>query len=133
MTEASMDLTTMTLGDLADLYRDEWDQQEQANEIAREHGRRRDAIKAEIIRRMEDDGLETFKTERISLSLKEEFVPRVTDWEAVQKWIADNGRWEFMRKQLNTGPFKEMIERGEPLPDGLEATALVTLNNRRLK
>lgn len=121
----------MTLGELAERYCDAWNAQEEAQHIADEHAARRSELRQEILRAMESQGMESFKTDRITLTVKEEMVPQVTNWPGIFSWIASSGRWDLIRKQLNTGPFKELIENGEALPDGLEAVAVRNLNNRR--
>ena len=125
------DYSRLSLGELADQYRSEWDAQDELNKQAKAHGDTMREIEAVILGRMADESLEDVKTDVITLSRREELAPKVTDWESVQGWMARNGRWEFMRKQLNTGPFKEMVEAGEPMPDGLEISTFVKLNRRR--
>ena len=124
-------LTAMTLGELADQYRDEWDAQEVAQKVADNHKRQADVIGIEILARIENEDLEDVRTKRITLSRNEQLLPHVTNWDAVTQWMANGNRWEFMRKQLNTAPFREMIDRGEPLPDGLEMVMVPKLNRRR--
>lgn len=126
-----MDVAEMTLGDLAQQYRKAWDAQDEAQKIADEHASRRHELRIAILRRMEEEGLESFKDDCITLTVKEEMTPKVADWTKVFPWIYQSGKLELLRKQLNSGPFKEMIENGEPLPDGLEAVSVKTLNNRR--
>mgnify|MGYP005829272461 CR=1 FL=1 len=126
-----MDMTKLTLGELADAYRDAWDAQEDAQRVADEHASRRHQLREEILRRMESQELEQFKTDRITLTMKEEFVPKVSDWGKVFSWITGTNRWELLRKQLNTGAFKELVDSGEPLPPEIEATLVKSLNNRR--
>lgn len=125
------ELDAMTLGELAEAYYEEWCSQEKAQHVADEHSKRRDTLKGAIIRSMNAQGMESFKTDKITLTVKEEMQPQVKDWLKVLPWIAEGKRWEFVRKQLNSGPFREMLERGDPLPDGLEAVPVLILNNRR--
>lgn len=122
---------TMPLGELADLYRQVWDQQDEAQKIADEHASLRNTIRNILVARMEAQGMDSLSTDRITLSVKEEVVAQVKDWTAVLPWIASEGKWELVRRQLNNAPFREMIERGDKLPDGLEPLVVRTLNNRR--
>ena len=125
------DLSLSTVEQLADWYRTSWDAQDEAAKTAQEHGKYCKDLEHEIQRRMEKDGLETIRTERLMLSLKEELTPTVTDWPGVLAWIAASGKWELVRKQLNGAPFREMVEQGTPLPKGLEVGSFAKMNRRR--
>ena len=125
------ELTELTLGELADQYRDALDVIKLLEDQVKEHKRNNAVLQNIILQRMEESEIDTYKTEKITLTRKEELMPSVSSWDSVYNWIAEGSRWEFVRKQLNTGPFREMIERGETFPDGLEAVAIVKLNQRR--
>lgn len=121
----------LTLGDLAEQYREAWDEQDKYQKLSDEAGSRRHELRIAILRRMEEEGLESFKNDHLTLTVKEDIAPQVKDWGVVFPWIFESGKLELLRKQLNSGPIKEMIENGEALPDGLEIVSIKTLNNRR--
>lgn len=87
-----------------------------------------------IIQKMEELGLKKSATSTTSVSISENVVPQVDPehWPEVFETIYKRGYWELFRKQLNSGPFKELLAMGEEIPHVQPAT-LKKLNIRSNK
>jgi len=72
-------------------------------------------LESEIIRRATDLNIKTAGTAVAKISVSEETVPNVTDWDQVFNHIRETGAFYLLKKQLNTGPYRELIAAGNSL------------------
>lgn len=73
---------------------------------------------AEIIEILEEQGLQKMATDFATVSISTATHPRVNPehWPDVWEFIWENGLFELLRKQLNSGAFRELQSLGMELP-----------------
>ena len=63
------------------------------------------------------------------LSIKEEIVPTVQDWDEVYKYLIQTKQFELIQKRMSATAFRELLQMGMNVP-GVKATELTRVNFR---
>jgi len=116
------------------------------NDLLAEYGKTRDEIKSlqaqekelnvikreleyQITIRMQEEGLDKISNSGRTVSIKQEIVPTVEDWDALQEYIAKTSRFELLQKRMSATAYREAIGLGDDIP-GVESTELTKINFR---
>jgi len=118
-------------GELAEEYRELWDRKEELTKAAKEIGQLMDRIQGTILSKMDEEEIESFKTDTITIGVKETIKPKVADWPSVFDWIYEGGRFQLLMKSMNSRAFREIVENGDPLPDCIEIESFKKMTRRR--
>jgi hypothetical protein len=89
-----------------------------------------DALSLEVLEHLAETGSESARTEHASMSVSKQIVPNVMDWDKVYDYIREHDAFYLLRKQLNTGPYREQLELDGEIP-GTEPFEKVSLNVRK--
>lgn len=65
-----------------------------------------------------------------TISVKEEEVPNVEDWDKVYRHIQENGAFYLLSRRLLAAPYREMLDQGLDLP-GVTTTTIRKLSVRK--
>jgi len=90
---------------------------------------RQNDLDSEIIRKMEDQGLDQIANDLCTVSKKKEIVPTVEDWDVLHQHILDTKQFELLQKRMSATAFRELLQMGTPVP-GVKATELTKINFR---
>ena len=90
---------------------------------------RQNDLDSEIIRKMEDQGLDQIANDVCTISKKIENVPTVEDWPTLYKHISDTGRFELLQKRVAARAYREILQM-EPSVPGVKSTELTKINYR---
>lgn len=91
-----------------------------AQKAADEAKKEQKALEAALIERMDEVGTTRAGSATHNVSLSEETVPTVVDWEAFLGWAAENDYLGAMvQRRVNAPPYRELLAQGEEVP-GLE-------------
>lgn len=104
------------LNEMIDQMYDEREEYYKAKKESDDKEQQYKATQAMCIAKAQELGLKTAGTFKAKISISEETVPNVTDWEAVFNFVKENDAFYLLRKQLNTGPFREHLAAGEAIP-----------------
>tara|TARA_B100000927_G_scaffold191399_1_gene154392 strand:- start:4731 stop:5099 length:369 start_codon:yes stop_codon:yes gene_type:complete len=116
------------------------------NDLLAEYGTVRDGIKelqaqekelntskreleAQISIRMQEQGLDRISNGGQTISLKNEIVPTVEDWDLLQMHVAETKQFELMHKRVSATAYREAIAAGIEIP-GVKSTELTRINYR---
>ena len=116
------------------------------NDLLAEYGTVRDGIKelqaqekelntskreleAQISIRMQEQGLDRISNGGQTISLKNEIVPTVEDWDLLQTHVAETRQFELMHKRVSATAYREAIAAGIDIP-GVKSTELTRINYR---
>ena len=116
------------------------------NDLLAEYGKVRDGIKelqaqekelntskreleAQISIRMQEQGLDKISDGNCTVSLKNEIVPTVEDWDTLQEHIAKTNQFELMHKRVSATAYREAVAAGMDVP-GVKSTELTRINYR---
>lgn len=130
-TKIPQDLSKSTPGKLVDLV---WTLREQRKlvearaELIKED---EDRIKDYLLNTMNKDELGKLAGKLAQCSVSKSLKPRVTDWDALNKYILEHDAWDLRNKAANAAAFKARWEAGEDIP-GTEKFFDVSLNVRKL-
>lgn len=110
------DMVDMNDNDLIDAMYKKRSEKEIAAKTVKELNDEFKAMEAELINRLANTGMKTAGTTLAKVSLSEEVVPQVEDWEKVHRYVKDKDAWHLLKRSLNAAPFREMLQADEELP-----------------
>ena len=90
---------------------------------------RQNDLDSEIIRKMEDQGLDQIANDVCTVSKKIDVLPTVEDWDVVQQHILDTKQFELLQKRMSATAWRELLQMGQAVP-GVKATELTKINFR---
>ena len=90
---------------------------------------RQNDLDSEIIRKMEDQGLDQIANDVCTVSKKIDVVPTVEDWDVVHQHILDTKQFELLQKRMSATAWRELLQMGQAVP-GVKATELTKINFR---
>mgnify|MGYP000627332380 CR=1 FL=1 len=123
------DTPTMTLGDLAK-ERDALRESKRA--LKREEAALTEALdanEARILELLDAQNVEATRVNGISLSISEQTMPSVTDWDALYAWIKENDAFYLLQRRAAAGPYRELLQMEQEVP-GVEPHIKRSINMR---
>jgi len=111
--------------ELRDKLRDLSEQEKEINKKIAE-------LDAQVMEKLEAEGLDkTSITGLATVSIAEQTVPNVTDWEAFGNFILENKYLEFLHRRVSSKAYEEFLTSGEEVP-GVEPRTIKKINMRSL-
>ena len=86
-------------------------------------------LESQISIRMQEQGLDKISNDVCTISLKNETVPTVEDWDQLHEHITDTGQFELLQKRVSATAYRELIAAGMDVP-GVKSTELTRINFR---
>jgi len=86
-------------------------------------------LDSEIIRQMEEQGLDQIASDVCTISKKVETVPTVEDWDVLHKHILETKRFELLQKRMSATSYREALQLDGSVP-GVKSTELTKINYR---
>ena len=86
-------------------------------------------LESQISIRMQEQGLDKISNDVCTISLKNEIVPTVEDWDQLHEHITDTGQFELLQKRVSATAYRELIASGMDVP-GVKSTELTRINFR---
>ncbi len=121
----------MTLNELIDEKKSIKDQLTDLNVEISKLKEREDTIDTKIIEKLDSEGLARSANEVASVSIREDFVPDVQDWDALYEHIRDTEDFSLLHRRVSSTAFKERINQGDTVP-GLQTREIRRVNFRTL-
>ena len=90
-----------------------------------------DEVDYQLMQKLEADGLSKFSNDQATISISEQIVPQVEDWDALQAHILKTGEFELMQRRPAVKAYRELREAGIEVP-GVVDFAKRGLNVRAL-
>lgn len=75
-----------------------------------------DTNEGEVLGALDTAGLEHAKINGVSVSISEQTMPSVEDWDKLYGFIKDNDAFYMLQRRVSTGPYREMLTMGEEVP-----------------
>lgn len=113
---AEQAVATPTLGELIERREQLRDQKRALSAELKEIDAQLDANEGEVLGALDTAGLEHAKINGVSVSISEQTMPSVEDWDKLYAFIKDNDAFYMLQRRVSTGPFREMLTMGEELP-----------------
>ena len=88
-------------------------------------------IDFELLKKLDAEGLKKTANEVASVSIKEETVPDVHDWDALYAHIISTGDFSLIQRRVSSTAYRELLKLGENVP-GLQPRDIRRINFRSL-
>tara|TARA_R100001509_G_scaffold148655_1_gene106642 strand:- start:2353 stop:2724 length:372 start_codon:yes stop_codon:yes gene_type:complete len=109
-------------GTVRDGIKDLQAQEKELNTLKRE-------LEGQIAIRMTEEGLDKISNGGRTVSLKNEIVPDVEDWDALQQHVAKTGEFELLHRRVSATAYREKVSLGADVP-GVTNRELTRINYR---
>ena len=86
-------------------------------------------LESQISIRMQEQGLDKISNDVCTISLKNEIVPTVENWDDLHEHIVKTGQFELLQKRMSATAYRELITAGMDVP-GVISTELTRVNFR---
>tara|TARA_R100000742_G_C4184262_1_gene18375 strand:- start:134 stop:508 length:375 start_codon:yes stop_codon:yes gene_type:complete len=86
-------------------------------------------LEAQIVIRMQEQGLDKVSNDLCTISIKQEIVPTVENWDDVHQHIVKTNQFELLQKRMSATAYRELIALGMDVP-GVKSTELTRVNFR---
>ena len=86
-------------------------------------------LEAKIVSTLKEQGIDRVGNDGCTLSIKQEFVPTVEDWDQVYQYLIQTKQFELIQKRMSATAFRELLQMGMNVP-GVKATELTRVNFR---
>ena len=84
-------------------------------------------LETQISIRMQEQGLDRISNDVCTISLKNEIVPTVENWDLLQEHVAKTNQFELLQKRMSATAYRELIALGMDVP-GVVSTELTRIN-----
>lgn len=86
-------------------------------------------LEAKIVSTLKEQGIDRVGNDGCTLSIKQELVPTVEDWDQVYQYLLQTKQFELIQKRMSATAFRELLQMGMHVP-GVKATELTRVNFR---
>ena len=86
-------------------------------------------LEARIVSTLKEQGIDRIGNDNCTVSIKEEVVPTVEDWDQVYQHLLQTKQFELIQKRMSATAFRELLQMGMNVP-GVKATELTRVNFR---
>ena len=84
-----------------------------------------------LLKKLDAEGLSRTATEVASVSINEEVVPDVQDWDALYQHVTQTGDFSLIQRRISSTAYRELLKIGENVP-GLQPREIRRINFRTL-
>ena len=106
-----------TKGELINDYGNLQHEIKQANAVVSDLKKQAEEVKYKIMHTMEDQGETRSATDNSSVTLKEDVLPQITDFDALCNWVLETQNFGLFRKQLLATAYREELQLNVAIPD----------------
>jgi hypothetical protein len=90
-----------------------------------------DQVDRLLLKKMDDEGLSRTANNIASVSINEDIVPDVTNWDALYEHVQETGDFSLIQRRVSSTAYRELLKLGEQVP-GLESRTIRRINFRSL-
>lgn len=120
-----------TIDELIDRKKSIKSQMEKLNNELKGLREQENDIDLELLKKLDTEGLKKTANEVASVSIKEETVPDVHDWDALYAHIISTGDFSLIQRRVSSTAYRELLKLGENVP-GLQPREIRRINFRSL-
>ena len=120
-----------TIDELIDRKKSIKSQMEKLNNELKGLREKENNIDLELLKKLDTEGLKKTANEVASVSIKEETVPDVHDWDALYAHIIQTGDFSLIQRRVSSTAYRELLKLGENVP-GLQPREIRRINFRSL-
>lgn len=120
-----------TIDELIDRKKSIKSQMEKLNNELKGLREQENDIDLELLKKLDTEGLKKTANEVASVSIKEETVPDVHDWDALYAHIISTEDFSLIQRRVSSTAYRELLKLGENVP-GLQPREIRRINFRSL-
>lgn len=105
------------------------DEKREFDRLSKERGASYDEVCGEIIALMDEQGVSRTAIQSATVSISEQVMPSVTDWDAFEAYVLDNKALHLLQRRPATTAYRELLDAGVQVP-GTEPFTKRALNVR---
>lgn len=117
------------LGDMIDRHNELRNEKRRLNEQLKQVNEDIFHSEAAVLEALDAAGLEHAKIDGVSVSVTEQTMPNVTDWDQLYDFIRQNDAMYMLQRRVSTGPYREMLQMEQEVP-GVEPYVQRKVNMR---
>lgn len=125
-----MDAKVPTLGSMIDKLEAIRERKRQLAEQMKALEAEFDDMEAQVIQRLQLEETDKASGKKATVSISEEVVPTITDFDALCKYVKKTGYFHLFQRRISAPAFRELAEK-KPVP-GLEPFTKIKLNLRSI-
>ncbi len=99
------------------------------NAELKELRKQQDEIDYELLKKLDEQGVSKTGTSVASISIREDTVPEVTDWDTLYAHVTATGDFGLLQRRVSSTAYKEALKLGEEVP-GLQPREIRRINFR---
>ena len=84
-----------------------------------------------LLKKMDAEGVARTANDAASVSINEDTVPDVTDWDALYEHVTSTQDFSLLQRRVSSTAYKELLKMGEQVP-GLSPRSVRRVNFRKL-
>lgn len=84
-----------------------------------------------LLKKMDAEGLSRTANTQASVSINEDTVPDVIDWEELYQYVTDTQDFSLIQRRVSSTAYKELLKLGESVP-GLQPRVVRRINFKSL-
>lgn len=84
-----------------------------------------------LLKKMDAEGLSRTANTQASVSINEDTVPDVIDWEELYRYVTDTQDFSLIQRRVSSTAYKELLKLGESVP-GLQPRVVRRINFKSL-
>jgi len=104
---------------------------EATNQELKQLRQAQDQIDVLLLKKMDAEGLSRTANDKASVSINEDVVPEVTDWDQIYQHIIATGDFSLVQRRVSSTAYKELLKLGEDVP-GMQPRTIRRVNFRSL-
>jgi len=85
----------------------------------------------QLLNQLDEQGLSRTANDKASVSINQDTVPEVTDWDALYEHINNTKDYSLLQRRVSSTAYKELLKLGEEVP-GLQPREIRRINFRSL-
>ena len=90
-----------------------------------------DQVDRMLLKKMDNEGLSRTANSMASVSINEDIVPDVADWDALYDHVIATGDFSLIQRRVSSTAYREILKMGEAVP-GLQPRTVRRINFRSL-
>lgn len=90
-----------------------------------------DQVDLLLLKKLDDEGLNRTANGIASVSINEDTVPDVSDWDALYEHVIATGDFSLIQRRVSSTAYRELLKMGEAVP-GLQPRTVRRINFRSL-
>ena len=106
-------------------------QMDQLNKQLKELRAESDYLDVLLLKKMDAEGVSRTANDAASVSINEDTVPNVDDWDALYAHVTNTQDYSLLQRRVSSTAYKELLKMGEQVP-GLSPRTVRRVNFRKL-